>query len=645
MEELERQPPRGRHVDEEREDDRDRAHLEQRREVLGDRHGRVDRGGRLDRSERRELSTDRGEEVVEVPGADPRDERSADREEHVPDDGASGRRRGEDGREPLEGAPVDFGRTIGADEGRVEPAVDLQERVAADERPPRVEIGELELVRGDGVAHVAEREEPARGDPVEELVHDLAEDDPLGVARGHQAALGERVLDERAEATAQAPLDLTDRAVQESRELLAVLDGQAHRRQASDGSREVLADLQVALIGQLFLQLAPQQPAHDADAIDVALAVDAGVLQVVEEQRLGRPVAVVGLVEQLAQHLAPARLVLAPAPLRGLEAHDELGEVSARLADRRDRLGRGRDARGASEQDRGAHDVARASRVLGLAPQLVEVSDRLLGGGLGGRVRIGRAARASRLEQRLGSDLARERRGQLVVVSERREVRREQRPGEEAELEVDRGQLDVGVAEIVGRQEERLVAQDRARLAELGVADLLDPLLDPAESQLALGPARLERRVDARVEEEPPVLEEHLLARPLAQVLVARAHEESHVRRERRALDSQLLRRRDAQEDVARDEVGLLVRHLERKAHVAAVVTDHAPQDRAGGEDERRLSLDQERRELGRGQRRGFGHDASRSIRRRGRSEGRGGRRERGGGSRGVGSAGAARGA
>src|SRR6185369_1909886 len=76
--------------------------------------------------------------------------------------------------------------------------------------------------------------------------------------------------------------------------------------------------------------------------------------------------------------------------------------------------------------------------------------------------------------------------------------------GERLELEVQRDELDVRAGVVDRRQQEVFLAQHRADLVELGLADPVDPLADRRGRDRALREQLVERLVDAGVEDRAP---------------------------------------------------------------------------------------------------------------------------------------------
>jgi hypothetical protein len=87
---------------------------------------------------------------------------------------------------------------------------------------------------------------------------------------------------------------------------------------------------------------------------------------------------------------------------------------------------------------------------------------------------------------------------------EARERRQEERRREVAQLDVERGELDVHLAVVGRRHHQLVVAEDGADLVERGLPDRGDALAHRDLVERALLDALLEREVDARVEHLTP---------------------------------------------------------------------------------------------------------------------------------------------
>ena len=91
-----------------------------------------------------------------------------------------------------------------------EAAVGADQLVAEEELAGPGQVGQLELVAGDGVAQVAHAEEAALDDAVEQLFNQLVAAHPFGVVGGLQADLLEGAGDGRPKPLAQAVLGAVD---------------------------------------------------------------------------------------------------------------------------------------------------------------------------------------------------------------------------------------------------------------------------------------------------------------------------------------------------------------------------------------------------------------------------------------------------
>ena len=80
-----------------------------------------------------------------------------------------------EGGEAFEPTQVDFAFAIDTVQEACQPAVETQERVATDEVLRIGQVRQLELVARDGIAQIAEREEPVSEDAVEQFLHHFEE--------------------------------------------------------------------------------------------------------------------------------------------------------------------------------------------------------------------------------------------------------------------------------------------------------------------------------------------------------------------------------------------------------------------------------------------------------------------------------------
>src|SRR5437899_630725 len=107
-------------------------------------------------------------------------------------------------------------------------------------------------------------------------------------------------------------------------------------------------------------------------------------------------------------------------------------------------------------------------------------------------------------------------------VAQGREIVEPEGVGEETQLPVDGEKLYIDSSVVLGRQKEVLLFQDGANLVEGARADLLNAFPNIGCSQLAFGGALVQGEVHARMEEQPPVLEQGLRARQGGQTVGVR---------------------------------------------------------------------------------------------------------------------------
>ena len=193
-----------------------------------------DRGGR-ERRRREEdrllaMKDDLRERAHDVLRAFEADERGAHREHHVAREEAPRGRAEGDRAAALEKAQVDLSAAVDAVEGRGEAIVELEHRIAACELARAGEIVELQVTARDRVAELAERQEPAEDDVIDELVHELLRRHALGDALRNQAHGDERVFDLRPQCGAQVHLGALHAVAQHVREVTATRLGDARAR-------------------------------------------------------------------------------------------------------------------------------------------------------------------------------------------------------------------------------------------------------------------------------------------------------------------------------------------------------------------------------------------------------------------------------
>ena len=164
------------------------------------------------------------------------------------------------------------------------------------------------------------------------------------------------------------------------------------------------------------------------------------------------------------------------------------------------------------------------------------------------------------------------------------EVARQQGRDELPQLQVEGGELDVGGQVVARRHQEVFLPQHGAHGVELGRPDVLDAVPHACRRQLSLGQPRVEGGVDAGVEQQAPVADQRLVARPRGQLVGLRPHQQ-HDRLGQVALrgDAQLVAGGQPEQGVAGDDVGLDVRHAQAEADEAAVGLDDPAQEFATG--------------------------------------------------------------
>ena len=313
---------------------------------------------------------------------------------------------------------------------------------------------------------------------------------------------------------------------------------QPDRREPPRGAAQVDRDHDLAQVRPGPLERRPasrREPAEQVDGEDLALVVEADLLEVVEQPRLGRPEPPRRAVEQDRQGSAPpVRLgvVERERPLEPPDQEVELGPgvEARRLGPRPRRVPRGpgpenrgsdhvaprRDGLGASDQP-ARHPPGRLYRPgrLLLPPLPYRLRLRLrarrLGPG-GGRLGIGRASQPRRREEGRAIDVACQRRADRLVVLDPREDVRQQHRGEIPELQVRRGELDVGRPVVAGRQQHVLLPEHRPDLVELDPADPADPVVEDGIGERPVGESPLDGDVRAGMEQHSPVVDQHQLA-------------------------------------------------------------------------------------------------------------------------------------
>src|SRR5438132_6088899 len=142
--------------------------------------------------------------------------------------------------------------------------------------------------------------------------------------------------------------------------------------------------------------------------------------------------------------------------------------------------------------------------------------------GFGECVRIRSALQARARKDRLGVHVGGGDPADVWDVAQGWEIVEAERVGEEAQLPVEGEKLYIDSSVVLGGQKEVLLFQDGANLVEGARADLLNAFPNIGCSQLAFGGALVQGEVHARMEEQPPVLEQGLRARQGGQTVGVR---------------------------------------------------------------------------------------------------------------------------
>ena len=172
------------------------------------------------------------------------------------------------------------------------------------------------------------------------------------------------------------------------------------------------------------------------------------------------------------------------------------------------------------------------------------------------------------------------------MIADRREIGGDQHVGEMAQLQVDRGELDVDRAIVRGRQEVALLTEDPADLVELHFPDLVDPLADDPPAQRRVGDPPLQRDVDASVEQPPPIRHQHLVARRRGEPFRVGPFEQDEDRRHLGARREPHLVGVDDLGGLPRvDDVALGVGDHHADGRQLAVAADHPTEDAPGHQD------------------------------------------------------------
>jgi hypothetical protein len=200
-------------------------------------------------------------------------------------------------------------------------------------------------------------------------------------------------------------------------------------------------------------------------------------------------------------------------------------------------------------------------------------------------VRRGFAFRSAGLEQRAGVEIAGEGGVDPRPIVEGREHPREVGRREMAELQVERGELGVGRARVIGRQEQVVVAEDEADLVKLGLPDAVDPLAEHRRGEREGGEAALDLQVDPGVKGGSPELAARLCRRRSGELIARRAREEDHLGGQAALGATELAQIDDGEERLTGEDIRAGVRHREAEPGEAKVALDH-PAEQAGIDEE-----------------------------------------------------------
>ncbi len=204
--------------------------------------------------------------------------------------------------------------------------------------------------------------------------------------------------------------------------------------------------------------------------------------------------------------------------------------------------------------------------------------------------RLRSAGQAGRIQDLFRGNIQGQNRIDFFQRLQRRKEAGHQERLEVAYAQVDGGKLDVGRCIVAGRQEESLLPEHVADLVKLQAAQCGQPRLDVG----LLGQA-IERLVDSRVEEQLPVVEEHLAPRPLVEDLrVGTLQQNDALGQLLRGAKADLLAigaeiSNEGQEGRAGNDIGLAVRHAKTQPVQRGVQPHHPPQEPRQHEPRRRF--------------------------------------------------------
>ncbi len=427
-------------------------------------------GGRIEEMEmgtRRQVD-DRSDDVLQP---FEREERAAEGQGDESREPASGL--GSEGQRarPLQSAEVDLAAMVHAVKCAGQLVVGTQERIAPEEFPRAGEVRQLDRVPGDRVAEVADPEEAADHDQVEQLLDQLPRRRALGGVVGPERDAIEDLPDPRPEPVADGGRLSIDRRDDQP---LQFSSCRFRTVEAADPPRrgsEVFEDHHLPLVEHRPAERPAARggdPADEVDRRDGSLAVEAGLLEVIEQTRLARPMAAGRRVEQGRERSLPP-------PGFGRVGGDDGAEPTGEridLAAGRRPLARGVSARqespGLGPEDRRADVIPPRGRGHGRSSEPRGATGawplRFLVGKLAlgllvrhlrharGAAPRGRTGEARRLEQGFEVDVLGQERKDRVRVRDGGKRMREDLAMEGRELEIDRCELHKG-RPVVGRED------------------------------------------------------------------------------------------------------------------------------------------------------------------------------------------------
>ena len=187
------------------------------------------------------------------------------------------------------------------------------------------------------------------------------------------------------------------------------------------------------------------------------------------------------------------------------------------------------------------------------------------------------------LEQAAGVEVVRQHLLDAAVVADAGEVDRQQVGGEVAQLQVDGRELDVNVARRRPWEEIAFLIEDVPRLLELGRADALDARRHLGRPQPALDEQPFEVKVDAGVEQSPPVFEQGGFALEAVAAVERRPGQEDDFRgQEPLGAEVEVVQLDVPQQHGAVEDEALAVRHADDLGGQVGGVADNARQQVAG---------------------------------------------------------------